>query len=299
VISEWKVLIKFPIVENYKNNKDLRKKYYRYTQTVFPGIDFKAWYEQGCWTDNYIPFSIIEEDKIVSNVSVARMDLLVEGAPKKGIQIGAVGTLPEYRNRGLSRYLMEYVIDKYDSSSDIIFLFANETVLEFYPKFNFKPYREAVFKSTAIPKSNFSGRKLDLKSKPDRDIISTYLMQRGALTRKFGATGYDFITQWHLINVFPDNLLYIEDEQVIFIMSEKENQLHVWDVIFKEPIHFESAISKSIQDQNIKSILYYFPPDQLPFEYNDILEDKDSHLFVRGDFEVGEQDFKFPVTAQT
>jgi hypothetical protein len=227
------------------------------------------------------------------------MELLVEGEPKNGFQIGAVGTLSEYRNSGLSRYLMEYVIDKYDSYSDILFLFANESVLEFYPKFNFKPYREVIFKSKTIPKINYSARKLDFTKKEDVDIIKIYLMKRRPLTRKFGATGYDFITQWHLINVFPDNLLYVEDEQVIFIVSEKENQLHIWDVIFKEPIHFESAISKSIQGQNIKTIFYYFPPDQIPFEYDEVLEDKKSNLFVRGDFEVGEQDFKFPITAQT
>ena len=65
------------------------------------------------------------------------MNLIVNDKTVNGIQIGAVGTLPEYRNKGLSKYLMDLVLDKYQDSTDISFLFANETVTEFYPKFGF------------------------------------------------------------------------------------------------------------------------------------------------------------------
>lgn len=56
------------------------------------------------------------------------MKILIDGDYLNGIQIGTVGTLPEFRNRGLNKFLMEYVSNKYDNLCDIFFLFANETV---------------------------------------------------------------------------------------------------------------------------------------------------------------------------
>jgi hypothetical protein len=227
------------------------------------------------------------------------MQILINGEPKRCIQLGTVGTIPGYRNQGLSRYLMENVINSYDLKSDIMFLFANEAVLDFYPKFGFDRYEEFLFRTRVIPDSNFSARKLNLRKKSDRDIINRYLSNRHPLTTIFGALDYSFITYWHLINIFPENLLLLDDEGIILITSEEQNELHIWDVIYTKPFDLVSAVSKIIKNQNIKSIIYHFPPDQLSYEYDDIITDNDSYLFVRGDFDLKMKHFKFPVTAQT
>ena len=131
----------------------------------------------------------------------------------KGIQIGAVGTIPEYQNRGLSRYLMEYVIDKYDPVSDIIFLFANETVLDFYPKFGFKPHQEFIFKSSSdLPKPDYSARKLKLTDKRDLEIINKILSKRLDLTKLFSAKDYDFITQ----NQYKRSFAYLREDKWLY-----------------------------------------------------------------------------------
>lgn len=287
------------VYENYRDNRDFREKFYQFTLTVFPGLDFKKWYEKGYWSDHYVPYSIIDENRIVSNVSISRMDLIIDGEKFRGIQMGTVGTIAGYRNRGLSRYLMDYVIDKYDPISDVMFLFANETVLDFYPKFGFNHHQEIIFKSSKIPDSNYSAIKLNLNEKSDSDIATKLLNKRRELTQLFGATEYDYITQWHLINVFPDNLIYLNEEEVIIICSERGKQLHLWDVIFIKPIDLASIIPKIIKNKDLQSILYYFPPDQLSFDYDKVVPDFDSHLFFRGKFNLEGRDFKFPITAQT
>ena len=101
------------IINNYKNDDELRDKYYRYISEVFPGLSFEDWYDKGFWTDTYIPFSIIKSGKIISNVSVSMMDILIEDRQYQAIQLGAVGTIPEYRNQGLSRVLIDHVISMY------------------------------------------------------------------------------------------------------------------------------------------------------------------------------------------
>jgi len=294
------ILSKPALFKDFRDNKDLRNKFYRFTQAIFPGINFSDWHEKGYWSDNYIPFSLVEDKKIISNVSVSKMKILIDGDYVKGIQIGTVGTLPEFRNLGLSKFLMEYVLDKYNNLCDIFFLFANESVLDFYPKFGFNRYHEVIFKSSSdIPKSDYSARRLNISNKSDLSVINKILKERLALTKLFGAVDYDFITHWHLLNVFPDNLLYVEDEQVIFICREAKNQLHVWDIIYAKQFNLASAISKIIRNQELEIIQYHFPPDQLSFHYDEVVPDYDSHLFVRGNFKIEDKKFKFPITAQT
>jgi GNAT superfamily N-acetyltransferase len=287
------------IVVNHRDNADLRNMYFHFTETVFPSVSFRAWCEKGWWSKNYKPYSIVQSNKIVSNVSVSEMEILVGGISKTGIQLGAVGTIPEYENKGLSRHLMEYVLNKYDETSDFIFLFANDSVLDFYPKFGFRPVNEVLFQSTSIPKVTYAARKLDLSDENDSKLIRGSLSQRHTLTRLFGANNYDFVTHWHLINIFPDNILYIEDDGVICLCKEENRQLHLWEVISKEPIDMKKILPKIINNKDLKEILYYFPPDQASFVYDKVIEDKESHLFVRGEFEVEGKDFKFPITAQT
>ena len=288
------------IYEDYRNNAVLRDKFYRFTETVFPGVNFFDWYQQGYWSDQYIPVSIIEDNKIISNVSVARMKILINGEYLSGIQIGAVGTLPEYRNRGLSKSLMDYVLKKYDDLCDIFFLFANDTVLDFYPKFGFNRYHEVIFKAfSENPLSKYSARKLKLLNDSDLSIIKKMISERQILTTRFGAAGYDFITHWHLLNVFYDNLYFLEDEEIIFICDEENNQLHIWDVIYTRPINLSSVIPMIIRNKRLESVLYYFPPDQLSFEYDEVIPDINSYLFVKGKFYLKNGNIKFPMTAQT
>ena len=94
------------IIENYRDNENLRKEYFNFLSKVFPRAGFVEWYQKGFWTKNYIPFSIIQSDKIVSNVSAAFLDIIIKGKNYKAIQLGAIGTIPEYRNQGLSRIMM-------------------------------------------------------------------------------------------------------------------------------------------------------------------------------------------------
>lgn len=53
-------------------------------------------------------------------------------------------THPDYRGQGLAKKLLEHVIAKYEDQYDFLYLFANDTVLDFYPKFDLSVWRKAV-----------------------------------------------------------------------------------------------------------------------------------------------------------
>lgn len=289
------------IFENFRDNELLRNNFFEFVNKIFPGLSFNQWYDKGYWTGKYIPHSLVKDNQIISNVSISKMKICMEGNFIQGIQFGTVGTLPEYRKQSMSKNLMDYVLDKYEESADLFFLFANDSVLNFYPKFGFEQKKEMVYiLKSGIPKSNYKAVKLDIRNKFNFELIKGLLNNRLMLTEIFGSQNYQFITMWHILNVFPENIYYLKDENIIFIYTIENNQLKIWDILFAEPFNISLCLSNIIPHKiNIKSICFYFPPDQIKFNYDEVLEDSDSLLFVKGNFPIKGKHFKFPTTAQT
>ena len=244
------------IVENCRDDKYRRIEYFNFISKVFPRSNFTEWYAKGFWTDKYIPFSIINDGKIISNVSAALMTLIVNGKYFIGVQLGAVGTLPEYRNQGLSRMLINYVIEKYKYETDIIFLFANDSVLEFYPKFGFQKYKEVLFVSeTDFSKTKISARKLIIGNGSDFLLLQNLINERNDITKVFGAKDYGFITMWHILNLYRNNLYHLKEENAVFIFKEDKEQIHLYDIIFNK--YFDSH-SGSITVRKTLGIIFPF-----------------------------------------
>jgi len=287
------------IIENYRDNENLRKEYFIFLSKVFPRANFVEWYQKGFWTKNYIPFSIIQSNKIVSNVSATFMDIVIKGKNYKAIQLGAVGTIPEYRNQGLSRIMMDYVLNKYKGEVDLFLLFANNEVLKFYPRFGFRNINEKVFSSNSVlSNKKYSARKLNIKDQEDYHLLLDLLKERNILTKILGCRNYGFITMWHVLNYYANNLFYLKEEDAIVIKTENDETLHILDIIYRKLFNVQTALSKVVESDRIDIIQYYFPPDQLKYGY-DKIENDSSYLFIRGEIELEGELLKFPETAHT
>ena len=140
----------YRLVVDYKDDEQLRASFNLLTQKTY-GFDFEDWYQSGYWTNRYIPYSLVDGNQIVSNVSVNVIDFIVEGQSRKCLQIGTVMTDLSYRKQGLNRILMNRVLGDWRDKSDLIYLFANNTVLDFYPKFGFSPVNEYVHSMPIAP----------------------------------------------------------------------------------------------------------------------------------------------------
>ncbi len=288
------------IVSTIGEDPELREMFYDFINVIFPGLDFKRWHELGFWTSDYVPHAILENGRIVSNIGVSRQKVLIHGEERIGIQIGAVGTTPDYRGKGLSRILMEHVLEKYGEIADLFFLYADEDVLDFYPKFGFRRCDGTIFEAESnLPIPAYSARKLSLDKPSDLELMRDMIDRRLDLTRLFGARDYGHITFWHLINVFPDRVHYVEEDDAILISSEKDGVVNVWEVIHTNPVDLLSVLPKAIASDRITRIRYHLPPDQLGFNFDRMLPDSDMPLFVRGKFPMDDVDFKFPLTAHT
>lgn len=129
------------VIKNYRDNAELRTSFNELAKATF-GLDFEDWYQNGYWTDRYNPHSIVMDGKVVANVSVNRTDFEWNDEMKHFLQLGTVMTDEAYRSRGLIRRIMEEIDAEYAGKVDGIYLFANNSVLDFYPKFGFAPAKQ-------------------------------------------------------------------------------------------------------------------------------------------------------------
>ena len=127
----------YGFAKDFKHDQKLRRSFNQLTEATF-GFSLENWYQDGLWGDYYIPYSLLRGDQVISNVSINRIEFDIENERKVGIQIGTVMTDENYRHRGLNRFIMEQVMNDWKDRADFIYLFANNSVLDFYPKFDFQ-----------------------------------------------------------------------------------------------------------------------------------------------------------------
>lgn len=64
---------------------------------------------------------------IVSNASVCEMKIILNGQEFDAVQLATVGTLPEYQHQGLSRKLIERILEDYKSKTSFFFYLETKT----------------------------------------------------------------------------------------------------------------------------------------------------------------------------
>ena len=98
---------------DYMENHTLRYKLNTLTQKIY-GFDFENWMAGGYFEGDYIPYSFMQDGKILANVSVNRMHFIQKGVPKYYIQLGTVMTDEAFRKQGLAKKLVEHILKEYE-----------------------------------------------------------------------------------------------------------------------------------------------------------------------------------------
>ncbi|MDR7235980.1 GNAT family N-acetyltransferase [Neobacillus drentensis] len=286
-------------IKSYRDNEDLRKSFNQLASNTF-GIEFESWYQNGYWTEKYQPYSFIENSKVVANVSVNHVNLVIHSEIKQAIQIGTVMTHPDYRNRGLSRKLMEIVLDDF-KQVDLVYLFANQTVLDFYPKFGFHTMKEVQFimdygsPTTPCP---FTMKKLDGSNQEDLAFIYNLAKNRKTISDIFATTGSEELLMFYCLMVFSQDLYYLEDENALVIFQIEGDCLHLYDVV--SPMEFTlHSILRKIATPECRKVVFHYHPDEQELILNKIPFLTNNVLFIKNLSNVLlPEEFKHPFTSQ-
>lgn len=269
---------KLSIISNYHNDEILRNSFNQLANDVF-GIDFEHWYQQGFWDNNYVCHSVVINQKVVSNVSISKMNLIINGTDQRAIQIGTVMTHPDYRGNGFSGALMKHVLETYQDEYELFYLFANNSVHHFYPKFGFAPCSEVRFSMNAAPTSivNNGLRKLDCANEEDLQVIHKILQTRTPVSNQFGISDNQGIFMFYALYVFQDSIYLYEDEEAIIVYQNEGKVLHLYDVVSKYKVDLVRLLSH-ISNSETETIQFHFTPDRFtdnvkcePTSHSDLL----------------------------
>jgi len=275
--------MKEKIISRYRDNDPLRNSFNDLSKKVF-NTDFESWYQKKLWGDIYQPFSIVHEGKIIANASAHKIKLIVNGEIKTAVQLGTVMTDESFRGQGLSRQIMEYILDKYEDDTDIFYLFANDTVLDFYPRFGFKR-RDHFSLSTKdrIPSDNtYSFRQLDMND--DSDISTLHRIAKNRITNstEFDVIDAHEIVGFYALNVFFDRMYYDKQNDIIAAYEKKNGILRIIDIILTEPADIVSILG-SITDNSVTETRFEFPFDTDKINLiKTRIDDDDNAFFIKG-----------------
>ena len=288
----------YQFVIGYGENNELRKSFNNLSQNIF-GFNFEQWYQDGYWKNQYIPYSLIDGDKIVSNVSVNILDFKVFGEEKRYIQLGTAMTNPDYREQGLLRMLLKKTIEDYWDKCDLIYLFANNSVLDFYPKFGFKKLKQyqCVKKADAIH-TDVTIKKLNMSDENSVNFVIAKVMNAVPVSKVSMCTNAELI-MFYCTLFMKNNVYYLENYDAVVIADFTEDTMEVMDILCTENIPLNSILS-ALTNESVKRIVLFFTPQDTSSFETILLKGEDTLFAIGKDLQLLKNNqFMFPKLSHT
>jgi predicted N-acetyltransferase YhbS len=281
------------IEKNYRDNEALRASFNKLSESTF-GLNFENWYQNGFWKDNYIPYSVVIDGEVVSNVSVNACNMNYKGQEVKLIQLGTIMTYPEHRNKGYARMLMEEALKDYAGKVDGIYLFANDSVLDFYPKFGFKVAKEYQYSKKVSQSGENRATPVPMNDEKDFAKMVELLATRPQNSDMYmvGNTG---LYMFYLSQFMTENVFYIEEYDSYAVAEVEDDTLILHAMIGEGSI---DDVIKAFGSQIKNVVLCFTPKDTTGFEKNE-LHEEDTTFFVQGRFFEENKDAEFMLQAIT
>lgn len=270
----------YTLISDYREDARYRESLNRLVKKTY-GFDFEAWYRKGYWTDSYRPYSLVHNNEIVSNVSVNPIDFLIGGSLHRTVQLGTVMTEEAYRNKGLSRVLMEYVIKEYENSCECIYLYANDSVLDFYPKFGFKKAEEYICtKQITKQPTAYAVRKIDMGNSYDRGLVKR-LVKNTIPVSGYSMTGNPGLVMFYLISFMMNDIYYIKELDLAAVASYEGDNLFLTEVFCEHEFNLEEVVNSLAVKKETKVVLGFTPLNTNSYN-EELLQEDGNSFFVRG-----------------
>lgn len=229
------------LIYDYMKDTEKRHMLNDLTQKTF-WFDFENWVVGGYFEGDYIPYSFVEDGKMIANVSVNKMSFIQNGISKNYIQLGTVMTDEAYRKQGLAKKLMNHIIEEYKDKCDGFYLFANLEALDFYRKMGFvegMQYSYSLKKEYLPDKSNVS-----LFRKADQTMKNKYMdyVRNSAVNSALEQSNKFGLQMFYTAGM--ENVYYTKDIDCFVILEEEENTIALQSIIAKEQISLKEICSR-------------------------------------------------------
>lgn len=262
------------IEKNIRGNPILRESFMELALQTFH-IDFHAWWKNGFWEEKYIPYSITDGTQVAANISVNLIDMLWNGEKKRYIQLGTVMTAPEHRGKGFSRKLMETVLDDWKEKCDAVYLFANDSVLDFYPKFGFRKADEYQV-SLKCSRKTGNVHKLDMSKPQDLQILFTYYQKSNPYSR-FPMVDNKGLLAFYCTGFLKENVYFLQDFDTVAVVETDGTDCICYDLFSDTKADLEKILEVLAVPETKRMILGFTPNESIG--QASLLKEDDTTLF--------------------
>ena len=276
----------------YRNDEKYRTSLAELAKAEF-SIDLETWYQNGFWQGDYIPYSIIEDGKVVSNVSVNVCNFKCRQKIRHLAQLGTIVTHPDHRNKGFASQLMNKVIGDCEKSYEGIYLYCEEKNVAFYEKFGFKRTYEYQCRKTVNITNDATVEQKHINSKETMSRMVD-IIQRRAQYGERTMVGNAGLFMFYLAGPFSDFVYYVPSSEAYVVAGVEGDTLTVYAVFSNEKISLGDTIT-SFGSGIRQVIMGFMPENNTGFELKKI-EDDETILMTRGAFfeNAANERFMFP-----
>ena len=270
----------YEIKKQYQQNIVLRKSFEALAMRTFH-LDFEDWYQHGFWKDDYIPYSIVINDKVIANVSVNVMNMSYEQKDIRLLQLGTIMCERAYRNQGYIRELMKEIEHDYQGKIDGFYLFANDEVVNFYPKFEYHMQKEYQY---YVPVCHTKPRTI---TKIPMDSYALWMQLYNVIETsipysKFHMTSNMGLYMFYVTKFMQDCVFYHEALKVYVVAQIKDNTAYIHAIFSKESYNMSDIIESF--GPIIKEVVFTFTPLHTDSYICREVREEDTTLFVKGEF---------------
>jgi len=216
-------------------------------------------------------------------VAVVLNIIKYKGAVRRYAQISTVMTLPEYRNAGLNRRIIETILDEWRDKCDAVYLLANDSVTDYYPRFGFGEFTEYDF-TARTPAINANVKKteivkLNLNDQSDCDLI---------MDKYEGSNPFEELSAYnpglflfHCHYFLSDHIYYISDYDAVAIAKREGENITLYGLFAESGRGFDEIMTALAGEWPGagRVSLGFTPASGVPSEAEPSREE-DNHLFV-------------------
>lgn len=260
------------------------------------GLDLSEWESGGYWDNAYTPFSYFDGQEIVSSVCIYSLSAVVNGKKMRVAQISGVGTVPEWRRKGLSRRLTDAGLHWAQGTHGAVFLFSSAEAIPFYKACGFKPIDEYVEVLQAKPVQRIPGAvSLDPRKRHDVQKIHNLAKRRTTVSDRFGVLNERLVV-FHSLHSLRKNAYEIPNLHCIVFLERDDGLLKIYDIVGEKVPRFDD-LYPFIADERDRLIEFHFHVDKLGLERTEIRQLLGNNPFVRGAFPLKRPVFPYTCRA--
>lgn len=258
------------------------------------GLDFTRWKEKGLWDPQYTPFAAFVDGECVASLCVYPSPMRIDGRDRRGAQLLTVGTLPEFRRRGLQRELWARASDWIRRTCDFAFLFTDHSTAGFYTRLGLKRQREfagVVRLSLAQPGPAGALRRLDLDEPRDYELVEALAVEREMVSERLGWNNPNLLL-FRFLYAYRHCSYYAPGLDAVIVAETAGSRVRLHDVVARRmPSWADLEPVSGVLGRDEMEVL--FCPDRLRPTVSTSLEVVDSLLFVDDRFDL-KGPFVFP-----